>query len=152
VDLILISSPTGRFQPFEEELLRQYLTTRAGRIILTLDYGHECGLGNLFSDWGVRVDDDVIRDANPEFVADNGDLMIRSPDASHPITKSWSTIICRCASACPARSGPIPTDRRIAPQGLRPGLLLRQFLGRIQFSRATAAVFDAGSDLRGRWE
>ena len=28
VDLILICSPTGRFQPFEEELLRQYLTTR----------------------------------------------------------------------------------------------------------------------------
>jgi len=29
-------------------------------------------LNNLFADWGVRVDDDVILDTNPEFFTDNG--------------------------------------------------------------------------------
>ena len=91
-DLIFICSPQGRFQPFEEELLRQYLTTRAGRVmgrvIVTLNPARECGLGNLFGDWGIRVDDDVILDANPEFITDNVDLMIRNPDATHPVTKS----------------------------------------------------------------
>ena len=80
-DLIIISAPQGRFQPFEEELLRQYLSTRAGRIILTLDPARDCGLDNLLYDWGVRVDDDVIYDTNPEVITDNGDLIIRAFDA-----------------------------------------------------------------------
>jgi hypothetical protein len=86
-DLIIIPSPQGRFQPREEELLRQYLSTHAGRIILTLDPTHEFGLDNLLFDWGVRVDDDVIFDTNPEVITDNGELIIRHIDGSHPITK-----------------------------------------------------------------
>jgi len=87
-DLILICSPKGRVQPFEEELLRQYLTNRVGRIILTLEPTRDCGLDNLFSDWGIRVDDDLILDTNPAYMTDNGDLMIRNPDGTHPVTKS----------------------------------------------------------------
>lgn len=86
--LIVICAPTGPFQPFEEELLRQYLTNRAGRIILTLDPTVNCGLDNLFSDWGIRVDDDAVLDINPEFVTDSGDLMIRDFNRNHPVTKS----------------------------------------------------------------
>ena len=116
-DLILIISPQGRFQPFEEELLRQYLSTGAGRIILTIDPARECGLGNLFYDWGVRVDDDVIHDdTNSEFIADNGDLIIRNFDGAHPITKIADRIqVFPCASARRARSGPIPTGRSTTP-------------------------------------
>ena len=87
-NLIIISAPLGRFQPFEEELLRQYLSIRAGRIILTLDPARDCGLDNLLYDWGVRVDDDVIYDTNPEVITDNGELIIRAFDGSHPITKT----------------------------------------------------------------
>jgi hypothetical protein len=87
-DLIIIASPQGRFQAFEEELLRQYLSTRAGRIILTLGPACECGLDSLLYDWGIRIDDDVIYDTNPEVVTDSGDLIIRHIDGSHPITKT----------------------------------------------------------------
>ena len=87
-NLIIISAPLGRLQPFEEELLRQYLSIRAGRIILTLDPARDCGLDNLLYDWGVRVDDDVVYDTNPEVITDNGDLIIRAFDAQHPITKT----------------------------------------------------------------
>jgi hypothetical protein len=86
-DLIMICSPQGRFQPFEEELLRQYLSTRAGRIIVTLDPGRDPALDNLFYDWGIRVDDDVIYDTNPEVITDSGDLIIRHIDGSSPITR-----------------------------------------------------------------
>ena len=86
--LIIISAPLGRFQPFEEELLRQYLSIRAGRIILSLDPARDCGLDNLLYDWGVRVDDDVVYDTNPEVITDNGDLIIRAFDGQHPITKT----------------------------------------------------------------
>jgi hypothetical protein len=150
VDLILISSPTGRFQPFEEELLRQYLTTRAGRIILTLDYGHECGLGNLFSDWGVRVDDDVILDTNPEFVADNGDLMIRNPDASHPITKSLVDYSLPLRISLPRSVRPDPD--RPPDRALKVSVLASSSAsswGEFSFRVQRPPVFDAGSDLRG---
>ena len=150
VDLILISSPTGRFQPFEEELLRQYLTTRAGRIILTLDYGHECGLGNLFSDWGVRVDDDVILDTNPEFVADNGDLMIRNPDASHPITKSLVDYSLPLRISLPRSVRPDPD--RPPDRALKVSVLASSSAsswGEFSFRVQRPPVFDTGSDLRG---
>jgi hypothetical protein len=87
-NLLLISSPLGRFQPFEVELMRQYLTTHAGRILLTLAPERECGLENLLYEWGVRVDDDVILDTNPEVIADNDDLIIRAFDKDHPVTGS----------------------------------------------------------------
>jgi ABC-type uncharacterized transport system involved in gliding motility auxiliary subunit len=86
--LILIASPQGRFQPFEVELLRQYLTAEAGRIILTLDPEVDPSLNSLFGDWGVRVDDDVVRENDPQYYTELGELVIRGLDEKHPITKS----------------------------------------------------------------
>jgi hypothetical protein len=48
--LVIVASPQGRLQPFEEELLRNYLTTRAGRLILLLDPRVPPGLENLLFD------------------------------------------------------------------------------------------------------
>src|SRR6478736_5423913 len=60
--LVVVASPQGRLQPFEEELLRNFLTTRAGRLILLLDPGVPTGLDNLLFDWGTMVFDNVIVD------------------------------------------------------------------------------------------
>jgi len=150
VDLILICAPTGRFQPFEEELLRQYLTSRAGRIILTLDYGRECGLGGLFSDWGVRVDDDVILDTNPEFVADNGDLMIRQLDGSHPISKSLVDYNLALRISLPRSVRPDPD--RSPDRALKVSVLATSSpssWGEFSYLVQRPLVFDAGTDLRG---
>lgn len=86
--LLIIASPLGRFQPMEEELLRQYLTTRAGRIILTIDPRHDCGLENLLYDWGIRVDDDIVYESSPADKTDDGDLLIRWFAPDNPITKT----------------------------------------------------------------
>ena len=84
--LIIIASPTRPFQGYEEELLRTYLTTRAGRVILLVDPGQRFGLENLLFDWGVRVFDNVIIDPNPGYMSENGELIL-ARFLPHPITQ-----------------------------------------------------------------
>lgn len=84
--LIIAASPQGRYDASEQELLRQYLSTRAGRLIVMLAPEVPHGLADLFYDWGVLVDDVVIYDTNPESFSDNGDFILRN-FSPHPITQ-----------------------------------------------------------------
>ncbi|MBI2813044.1 MAG: GldG family protein, partial [Opitutae bacterium] len=84
--LLIIASPQGRFQPQEEEMLRNYLTTRAGRVILLVDPARQFGLENLLFDWGVLVYDNVIYDTDTQSISDNGELLLRH-FLPHPITQ-----------------------------------------------------------------
>ncbi|MEJ1972271.1 MAG: Gldg family protein [Lacunisphaera sp.] len=85
--LIIIAAPQGRLQPFEEELLRNFLTTRAGRLILMVDPGVPTGLENLLFDWGILVLDNVIIDPDPRSLTETNDLRLwrfsRDPGQSH---------------------------------------------------------------------
>jgi hypothetical protein len=84
--LVIVASPQGRLQPFEEELLRNYLTTRAGRLILMLDPQVPHGLDNLLFDWGIIVYDDVIFDPNPQSITETNDMRLwrfKQNDPSH---------------------------------------------------------------------
>lgn len=84
--LIIVAAPQGRLQPFEEELLRNYLTTRAGRLILMLAPQVPHGLDNLLFDWGITVYDDIIVDLNAESTTEANDLRLwnfRSDPPSH---------------------------------------------------------------------
>jgi hypothetical protein len=85
--LLIIASPQGRFQPYEEELLRNYLQTRAGRLIVMLDPVRAHGLDSLFFDWGVIVYDNLICDTSGENLTTNGDFYLRRFRA-HPITQN----------------------------------------------------------------
>lgn len=84
--LLIISSPQTRLQPPEEELLRNYLTTRAGRVILLVDPMRQFGLENLLFDWGVLVYDNVIYDTDSQSISDNGELLLRH-FLPHPVTQ-----------------------------------------------------------------
>ena len=75
--LLIVASPQSRFQPHEEEMLRNYLTTRAGRVILLVDPMRQFGLENLLFDWGVLVYDNVIYDTDSQSISDNGELLLR---------------------------------------------------------------------------
>src|SRR6478609_2411180 len=74
--LIIVAAPQGRLQAFEEELLRNFLTTRAGRLILMIDPGVPTGLENLLFDWGVLVLDNVIIDPDPRSITESNDLRL----------------------------------------------------------------------------
>lgn len=86
--LIVIASPQGPLKPFEEDLLRKYLTQRAGRLILMVDPGVAHGLENLTFDWGVIVYDNVIMDLDPRSLTETNDLRLWrfSPDPESGIT------------------------------------------------------------------
>ena len=85
--LIIIAGQRGRYQTFEQELLRNYLQTRAGRLILMIDPWRSSGLENLIFDWGVIVYDKQIYDTNPQEQDENGNLHLRY-FLPHPITQS----------------------------------------------------------------
>jgi hypothetical protein len=77
--LVVIAGPQGQLQPFEEELLRNFLTTRAGRLILLIDPGIPHGLENLLFDWGVIIYDNVIIDLDPRSLTENNDMRLWGP-------------------------------------------------------------------------
>lgn len=88
--LVVVASPRGPFKPFEEDLLRKYLSQRAGRLILMIDPGVLHGLDNLTLDWGVIVYDNVIVDPDPRSLTENSDLRLWrfSRDAESGITEN----------------------------------------------------------------
>lgn len=85
--LLVIAGQQGRFQPFEEELLRSYLQTRAGRIILMLDPKFPHGLENLLFDWGVIVYDNVILDDSTNYLTDTEEMILKR-FVKNPITEN----------------------------------------------------------------
>lgn len=91
--LLVIVAPGregARFQPREQELLRQHLSANAGRLLVFLAPGMttgQLGLDELLLDWGVLVHDDVIIDTAPNSMAENGDLLLFA-FTPHPITKT----------------------------------------------------------------
>ncbi len=88
--LLVAVAPKSFFKPKEQELLRQYLSNSAGRLILFLEPGlgtAALGLDNLLLDWGVLVDDDAVVDTGTSNVTDDGDLIIGAFQP-HPVTQS----------------------------------------------------------------
>lgn len=92
--LVVIAGPRpgSRFQPHEEEMLRNYLATRAGRLIVLLGPGvAPSGLENLFLDWGVFVFDDLIFETDPASITETGEILLRNFHRSDPITQNHIT-------------------------------------------------------------
>lgn len=91
--LVVIASPKAAFQPHEVEKLRRYLDQphghgtdqHNGRLLVLLEPGEQHGLDDLFYDWGVRADDMLVIEQNPNAQAPDGDMIIGSL-AEHPIT------------------------------------------------------------------
>ncbi|MDD3180700.1 MAG: GldG family protein [Opitutaceae bacterium] len=86
--LLVCVGPQAVFRPFEEELLRRYLSTRAGRLILALSPGFErTGLENLLFDWGIWAYDNLIFDQSADYLTDSHELLLYHY-LPHPITQT----------------------------------------------------------------
>jgi hypothetical protein len=85
--LLVAVAPQGRYTAFEQELLRQYLSARAGRLILLLAAREPHGLEDLLLDWGVLVDDDIIVDPGAQNMTEEGDLLLHYL-TPHPVTQT----------------------------------------------------------------
>ena len=86
-DLVVIAAPQGRFDPFEVELLRRYVSERAGRIVAMLPPATSHGLDDLLYDWGLVADDVIVLEPDPANVTEAGELRINA-FLPHPITQS----------------------------------------------------------------
>jgi hypothetical protein len=85
--LLVSVAPQDPYTPFEQEVLRRYLSEKAGRLVLFLAPGTRSGLHDLLiDDWGVLVDDDLVIDLGSDNMTEDGDLIVRAY-APHPITQ-----------------------------------------------------------------
>jgi hypothetical protein len=84
--LLIAAGPQGTFDRSEQEELRQFLSTRAGRLILLVDPGQPFGLDSLLADWGIVADDDVVCDTGAKNITDDGDLILWAYNP-HPVTQ-----------------------------------------------------------------
>ncbi len=84
--VLIIAGQDSPFSRFEEELLRSYLQTRAGRVVLLADPGRAHGLENLLFDWGIIVYDNLILDESRENLTDTGELILNAFLERHPVT------------------------------------------------------------------
>ncbi len=86
--LLIVASPQSAFSEEEVILLKDYLNRRNGRLLIFLDPYVKHGLGELFWDWGIDVQDKlVIEPESLSPIAQNGARLIRD-FCNHAITSS----------------------------------------------------------------
>jgi ABC-type uncharacterized transport system involved in gliding motility auxiliary subunit len=150
--LLFIAGPQGPFDRFEEELLRNYLQTRAGRVILMLEPMRNHGLKNLLFDWGVVDYDDVIYDPDPQSRDEAGSLRFWRYNTEHPIMQN---LVNNRLSPVTADMARVVTEDigRSADDGLTVKTLIAtspEAWGEVSYRLRISPVFDAGTDLKSR--
>ncbi|HLP09858.1 MAG TPA: GldG family protein [Opitutaceae bacterium] len=75
--LLLAIGPRAPYLPEEQDKLRDFLANQSGRLLLALEPGPNHGLDDLLRDWGIRADDVLLVDRDPQEVAEGGDLILR---------------------------------------------------------------------------
>ncbi|HSI08469.1 MAG: GldG family protein [Rariglobus sp.] len=148
--VIVIAGPQGRFDRAEQELLRQYLSNRAGRVLALIAPGYPTGLDDLFFDWGILVDDVLIYDRSTAGQSETGDLILPALNDKHDLTKSL------LAYKIPLRFGPSRSVRPDPGRTLDNNLLVTQLVatseqawGEVNYRQRAVPVFDTGIDLAG---
>ena len=147
--LLVSVQPQTRFSPAEQELLRQYLGAHDGRLMLFLGPGYEHGLDRLLHDWGVTVDNDLLRDSGAE--TEDGDFIISSFAPAHPVTQA----LLHSSYKARLRLGPARTVRpdttRAAGNGLDVVTLAASSptaWGEVNFSARGATAMNPRVDIR----
>jgi ABC-type uncharacterized transport system. len=85
--LIISVGATSRYDSVEQELLRQYLSDNAGRLMLLISPGlAETGLDDLLYDWGIVADNVWVFDNDATSVSNTGGLILGNY-WPHPVTQ-----------------------------------------------------------------
>jgi len=148
--LVIVPAPQGRYEPLEENILRTWLSTEAGRLILLLAPGYPHGLDRLLTEWGLLSDDVRIFDDGPYGQNEAGDLLLRSLNKDSPITASLHSnkLPVRFGVARAAR----PDPSRTVDAGLQVLPLVQTAAsawGERSYRLSIAPRYDLGIDLPG---
>ncbi|MCC5838780.1 MAG: GldG family protein [Opitutales bacterium] len=84
--MVVVADPQGPLRAADVEKLREYLTERAGRLLVLLSPGIDHGLDYLLEDWGILADDKLILERSDDFLESTGNLLVRR-FAEHPVTQ-----------------------------------------------------------------
>jgi ABC-type uncharacterized transport system involved in gliding motility auxiliary subunit len=149
--LLISVQPQSPYSAREQEILRQYLATKDGRLILFLAPEYRHGLDELLQDWGVTVDDDVLHDSGADNLTEDGDFIISWFAPSHPVTEAlWHSDFKARLRVGPARSVR-PFEKSAAANGLAVTTLAATSptaWGEVGYGRRTVPVFQPGVDIR----
>ena len=106
--LVIIPGPIARYGAPEVNLLRTWMSTDAGRLIVLIGPGANHGLDRLLDEWGILADDVRIFDDGPDGQNEEGDLIMRGLNKDSPITASLHSngLPVRFGTARPARPDP----------------------------------------------
>lgn len=86
-DLVILASPRVPLLPVEVDELHEYLSQRNGRLLMTLDPGFRHGLDDLLFNWGLRSDDMIVIEDDPNSLVPGGDILIYRY-GEHPVTEA----------------------------------------------------------------
>ena len=89
-NLLVLAGPTQPLLAREVNLLKDYLSENAGRLVILIDPAVNNNLGDLFYQWGILAEDMVVWDRDSDYMMDGGDILIRRFDSEHPITESMA--------------------------------------------------------------
>ncbi|MBP8257763.1 MAG: GldG family protein [Opitutaceae bacterium] len=148
--LVIIPGPIARYGAPEVNLLRTWMSTDAGRLIVLLGPGTNHGLDRLLDEWGILADDVRIFDNGPDGQNEEGDLIMRGLNKDSPITASLHSngLPVRFGTARPAR----PDPGRTPDAGLQVVPLVQTAAsawGERSYRLNIAPKYDPGVDLPG---
>jgi hypothetical protein len=84
-DMVVVADPQGQFLPQETERLREYLSSREGRLVVFLGAGRVTGLEDFLLRWGIHAEDMIVSEVDPNYLDGSGGCLVRT-FADHPIT------------------------------------------------------------------
>jgi hypothetical protein len=147
--LLLAVGPRAPYLPEEQDKLREYLVNQSGRLVLALEPGANHGLDDLLRDWGLRADDVLLVDRDPQEIAEGGDLILWR-FAPHPITQ---VLIANQIPVLAGRARVVRPDPRRAPD---PSLKITSLIGSSpkawgerSYRRTDEFKYDVAVDLPG---
>lgn len=149
-DLLILAGPKHPLLAREISALKDYLTDRAGRLILLIDPTIKNNLDDLFFQWGILAEDMVVLDSGPDYMMNGGDLLLRRFDPEHPITESLAknnlSVLVGLSRPVRADLG-APLDDRLSVTPIVGG---SETSWGERFYRDEAQIgFDSGVDLQG---
>lgn len=85
-DIIIIAGAKSKFLGFEIELLRNFIETKNGTLIISINSNFDTGLSDLFSDYGIIIGDTPLSSTDDQATSYTGDIVIKRY-AQHPINE-----------------------------------------------------------------
>lgn len=148
--LLVAIAPMQAFLPQEQELLREYLSNRTGRLLLALDPPADrrtaTGLEALFADWGLELPDAVAEDPDPQASPPGGQIILRGY-SRHPVV---SALLHTGSGVVVGRSRPVLFPPGNAALNVTPLIRTSESGWGERTYRATSdPVFDPATDIAG---